>query len=123
MAWETMWKIGPECAAQHPKWVNTMAQKGQRAKTLRARAGRPAQAEAWVRPPARSLRSKAAGMTTSAESSASTTKAVRQSKESMSHRDRGERARVPSPLPEDTMAVAMPRRVSNQRITVTVKGT
>ena len=62
-------------------------------------------------------------MTTRAESSASTTKAVRQSKESMSQRDRGERARVPSPLPEDTMAVAMPRRVSNQRITVTVSGT
>ena len=123
MAWETMWKIGPECAAQHPKWVNTMAQKGHRVKTLRSFDARPTQAEARVTPAARSLRSKAAGMTTRAESSASTTKAVRQSKESMSQRDRGERARVPSPLPEDTTAAAMPRRVSNHRITVTVSGT
>src|ERR1700681_824013 len=25
IAWVTMWKIGPECAAQHAKWVSAMA--------------------------------------------------------------------------------------------------
>ena len=26
MAWATMWKIGPECAAQHPKWMRATPQ-------------------------------------------------------------------------------------------------
>ena len=26
MAWATMWKIGPECAAQHPKWTSATPQ-------------------------------------------------------------------------------------------------
>ena len=28
VAWETRWKIGPECAAQHAKCVSAMAQMG-----------------------------------------------------------------------------------------------
>ena len=53
MAWDTMWKIGPEWAAQQAKWVSAMAQKGQKVQSWPAGAAGP--------PPGRQRRAAAAG--------------------------------------------------------------
>ena len=84
IAWVTMWKIGPECAAQHAKWVSAMAANcGVRSAcatvssrpSARGRASRPA-ADAGA---GGSRTSSAAGMMTSHARSPSTSMAMRQS--------------------------------------------
>ena len=126
MAWETRWKIGPECAAQHAKCVSAMAQMGHDARIC------PTGDETLARPLAQpgagaavgdGLRKSAQGITISQARSPRTTKALRQSSSLMSQRESGDSAMMPSPLPADTMAAAMPRRSSNHRIARTVRGT
>src|SRR3990172_1423287 len=126
MAWETMWKSGPEWAVQQAKWVSEMAQKGQERQTPSA-----APPGVWV---ARGLergvvgsvigagglrRSRAAGITMSQAMSPRTTKAVRHSYSFMKSRDSGDSARMPKPLPAEATAEAMPRLPRNHFTAVT----
>ena len=84
IAWVTMWKIGPECAAQHAKNVSAMAANcGVRSAcaTVSSRPSAPAAAAGGARRRgAGGLRtSSAAGMMTSQASSPITSMAMRQS--------------------------------------------
>src|SRR5919204_1078239 len=89
MACETMWKIGPECAAQHAKWVMPMAQTGQAVKIERSVFAMPATDRALSEPGALRRRS-AEGITMSQARSPRIKSAVRQSNWLMSHRESGD---------------------------------
>ena len=120
----TMWKIGPECAAQHAKWVSAMAQNCGAASTSRvvysrrlapgAGAGRSSLAG--------SRSSRATGTMTSHARSPSTSIATRQSHALVSARASGAISRMPKPMPAETSATARPRRAVNHLVVVDVSG-
>ena len=83
MAWETMWKIGPECAAQQAKCVSAIAQNcGARStwpvEKSRWRAAAPPIATVPISPGALRINS-ATGIVTTQARSPSTSIATRQS--------------------------------------------
>ena len=126
IAWVTMWKIGPECAAQHAKYVKAMAANCGVRSACAAVSARPAvPADVSARrpsPPGGSRTNSAAGTMMSHASSPITSIAVRQSKVVMSQRASGAVVVEPSPSPAETSATARLRRCVNQRVVVAVIG-
>src|SRR5437879_10841911 len=99
MAWETMWKMGPECAAQQAKWVSPMAHTGHARKIEAPALGtleRPAREAPAPRFPTGAavsgafLSKNAEGITTSQARSPRSSNAVRQSNWSISQRASGD---------------------------------
>ena len=122
----TMWKIGPECAAQHAKCVNAIIQNCGVASTSPAEYAWP---PAGAAPPsaaaprsAGSRISRATGMITSHARSPRTSSAMRQSAQLVSARASGAITRMPMPIPADTSATASPRRAVNHLVAVEVNG-
>src|SRR5712692_9447067 len=115
-----MWKIGPECAAQHAKNVSAMAANcGGRSAcaTVSSRPSAPAVAAAAA-PAGRAggfRTSNADGMMTSHARSPSTSMAKRQCKLVMSRRARGAAVAEPRLNPTETSATARLRCCVNQR--------
>ena len=126
VAWVTMWKIGPEWAAQQAKWVTAMAQNCGAASTSRVEYSRPAPAAPPMAPaptsPGCSRMISATGTMMSQARSPRTSRATRQSHALVSARASGAMARMPTPMPEDTRATASPRRAVNHLVAVEVSG-
>ena len=127
MAYVTMWKIGPECAAQHAKYASAMAANcGVRSACpiVNSRPSPPAVAP----PPAPagsaggSRTSRPAGMMTTSATSPSTSMAVRQSYAEIIQRAIGPITEEPRLSPADTRATARLRWAVNQRVVVAVIG-
>ena len=121
-----MWKIGPECAAQHAKWVSAIIQNCGVASTSPAEyvwlAAGAAPPSAAAPRSAGSRISRATGMITSHARSPRTISAMRQSAQLVSARASGATIRIPKPMPADTSATARPRRAVNHLVAVEVSG-
>src|SRR5918999_5987197 len=119
-----MWKIGPECAAQHAKCVKAMAANcGVRSACPTVSDPPSALCDATAAAASGGLRTRnAAGMMTSHTRSPSTSIAVRQSYALISHRASGAMNVEPKLSPAETSATARVRLRVNHRVVVEVIG-
>ena len=135
MAWATMWKIGPECAAQHPKWTSATPQNAGWRSTAAAVRSPPAGAgrgpTGWSSAPY-PWRPRSSGRLTRYRSATPPTihvrppnaaKVARQPSAVMRARAVGGTTRIPRPMPLEMMPMARPRRAANQRVAVADRGT
>ena len=120
----TMWKIGPECAAQHAKCVSAMAANcGVRTTCPIVRSGPAAAVAASPASAAGGLRTrKAAGRITSHTRSPMAHIAVRQSKLVIIHRASGAITVEPTLRPAETRATARLRFRVNHFVVVAISG-
>ena len=121
-----MWKIGPEWAAQHAKWVSAIAQNWGARTTSRVvysrrAAAAPPSATTPISAGAFLIRS-ATGITMSQARSPSTSIAPRQPQAFVSPRASGAMTKVPRPMPAETTPRARPRREVNHRLAVAERG-
>ncbi len=135
MAWATMWKIGPECAAQHAKWTRATPQNAGWRSTAAAvisppraapRGSEGAASTPYPRRPRSSGRLATYRSATAATTHVRTpnaAKVTRQPSPVMRARAVGGTTRIPRPMPLEMMPMARPRRAANQRVAVADSGT